>query len=159
MPTFSCGRDVCRCCAPDFDYNIFVQLSGTKTFTLLPPSAARGFCLHPYHHARWRQGQVTHLNLNLNGSAGSGSTSCPQPVNAADALVVTLTDGEALFLPPLWFHAVETTQVTLTAGCVKRACVVCVIAHVWRCDCLCDRVGRCVFVCSDPALGGTERVE
>ncbi|KJE91146.1 hypothetical protein CAOG_02325 [Capsaspora owczarzaki ATCC 30864] len=87
----------------DATFNFFVQLRGRKRFTLLPPSTSMYLypCLHPhYGHA---QVNISSLNpqaelVNFPGFA------------RAEVYTAELGPGDMLYLPPFWFHQVETLE-------------------------------------------------
>ena len=80
----------------DLQHNIFLQASGSKRFTLLPPSTHHLLRLHPRWHGSQRQSQ------------GSEDTSWPAAISTETfVLQVELNEGDALYIPPLWFHLVE----------------------------------------------------
>jgi hypothetical protein len=138
----------------DMDVNLFVQLSGTKTFLLASPAAHEIFEPLPALHGAWRQARfrkittidafearrelVCDSSQQLNssssssskintghgsgsgsgsrdkdGSAGSSSEADSSVVqvqagcNALAVVEVTLHPGDALILPPMYFHAVR----------------------------------------------------
>ena len=83
----------------DLQHNIFLQASGSKRFTLLPPSTHHLLRLHPRWHGSQRQSQ------------GSEDTSWPAAISTETfVLQVELNEGDALYIPPLWFHLVESIQ-------------------------------------------------
>lgn len=67
--------------------NTLVQLAGNKTVELLPPSAYLNLSLYPALHPGYRQSQLL---------AGIP--------NELDSLTVELRPGDALYIPPMWFH-------------------------------------------------------
>eukprot|EP00050_Salpingoeca_kvevrii_P012430 m.22511 g.22511 ORF g.22511 m.22511 type:complete len:441 (-) comp4010_c0_seq2:32-1354(-) len=91
----------------DTSHNTFVQLSGTKTFYLLPPAAhfdARPF---PVGHRHDRQSQLSWtpedcFSLWSRGVGwASGSHLC-------SGFIATLAPGDVLVLPAHWLHFVRT---------------------------------------------------
>lgn len=95
-------------CHYDLNPNLHVQLVGRKRFIVFPPE--QWPCLKPYgvHHDMDRRAQV---DLD----APDGAT-CPQ-WHEARGMIVELEPGDALYLPPLWWHHVQT----LTTPCVSMA--------------------------------------
>jgi len=79
----------------DLSHNLFVQASGRKTFSLLPPSAHRLARLHPIWHG-------SHLAARTRLS--------PAEVTAAGGFEVTLDAGDVLYLPPAWLHRVVSVE-------------------------------------------------
>ncbi len=86
----------------DLPHNIVLLASGRKRFTLLPPSAHDKLQLHPRWHGSQRQAQV-HLPRVLS------------ELNE-EVVVVTLQSGDALYIPPLWFHFVETLSSSVSVN-------------------------------------------
>jgi ribosomal protein L16 Arg81 hydroxylase len=115
----------------DASYNVFVQLHGSKRFTLLPPSAQ--VCSYPCLHP-----SIAHTQADPEAlSAADFWLQCPPfPRLAVDCTAdnlqqsqllrcrddghqeleesnlegyqVELTEGQALLLPPHWWHQVTT---------------------------------------------------
>jgi len=85
-------------------HNFFVQIYGSKTFTLLPPSAWARLQLYPKFHHQHRnviadlEDEKTFKSLFSDPSSGM--------------MTVTLSAGDLLYVPPLWFHRVETISKT-----------------------------------------------
>lgn len=78
--------------------NVLVQLHGTKRVTLWPPSAAAALCVYPDTHARARKSQ---LHLELDGPARASPADVPRA-----AYDEVLRPGDALYIPPFYFHHV-----------------------------------------------------
>jgi len=83
-------------------HNIFVQIHGVKTFTLFPPSFWHELQVFPKFHHQHRNIQLDLedeevMNKTIENARASGNV-----------LRVTLSPGAILYLPPLWFHRVET---------------------------------------------------
>ena len=84
----------------DRSYNFFCQLVGKKTFHLFSPAAWSQMKLFPATHPSRRQSQlrfgseeaVEHENL----------------MRMRKGAKAELEPGDILYVPPLWFHAVET---------------------------------------------------
>ena len=81
----------------DLQHNLFVMASGVKRFTLLHPSQHHHLRLHPRWHGSQRQAQNCQPN--------------PTPM-----LQVELHEGDALYIPPLWFHFVESLSAGVAAN-------------------------------------------
>ena len=91
--------------------NVFMQLHGTKTFHLFPPTAAAALKVFPDAHPRARKSQ---LRLDFRGGGGGGGGGGGVGGSEEGAAldhpghqVVTLKPGDALFIPAFWFHHVE----------------------------------------------------
>ena len=81
--------------------NLFVQLSGTKTFILYDPQQTKHLYAYPIHHPLDTRSQV-----DLND--GEGCTKAYPRLNNAIGHKITLHAGQALFLPCYWWHEVLT---------------------------------------------------
>jgi hypothetical protein len=102
----------------DVYHNTLVQVAGTKRVWLLPPSELASVRLYPSLHARYRQSQVTYggngtVDDDSGGDGGRGANvSAPsvstRPPLSQPPLLVTLQPGMALYIPPMWLHAVDT---------------------------------------------------
>lgn len=82
----------------DAQDNFFVQLRGKKRFTLYPPSSQLAFfpCVHPHSGHLFPAPSALPLPLG------------PQP--ALQEWVAELAEGEILYIPPYWWHHVETLE-------------------------------------------------
>jgi hypothetical protein len=90
----------------DAFHNAFVQIVGSKTFTLYPPDQWLYMYLHSRHHPSYRQSQLNfqednwkHLHMKY-----------PLSHYLVKPYQVTLNEGDFLYLPPYWFHHVEASQ-------------------------------------------------
>jgi hypothetical protein len=84
----------------DTYYNFYVQLVGRKRFVLLPPEEWVHLRLFPGMHPSGRQSQ-----FDISERLGS-----------ARALEVVLEPGQVLFLPPYWFHHVESVDASVSVN-------------------------------------------
>jgi hypothetical protein len=80
----------------DLQHNFYVQASGMKRFTIIAPSNHHLLDLYPRWHGSQRQGQVHYPNI--------------AHLVKSKTHVVELQKGDALYLPPLWLHYVESLQ-------------------------------------------------
>jgi len=85
----------------DSDPNFFVQLIGRKRFVLWPPSQTEHLCLFPRLHPLWHKSRVDFEAPNF-------STPPCETYNQSRALVAQVQPGDVLYLPPFWWHTVET---------------------------------------------------
>ena len=85
----------------DLQHNVFLQASGRKRFSLLPPGSHRTVQLHPRWHGSQRQGQIHLPSLT------------PTP---PEVIVAELGPGDMLYVPPLWFHYVESLVAGVAAN-------------------------------------------
>lgn len=95
-------------CHYDGYHNFYAQLYGTKKFTLFQPTNWPGLYPYPFLHPSHAQSQV---NLS--------DTSDVEKFPLADqvrALEVILRPGDLLYMPPLWFHLVESLEVSISVN-------------------------------------------
>lgn len=90
----------------DATYNFFIQLQGKKRFTLIPPTESMYLypCLHPhYGHSQ--------VNISLSETLEDQVKVLSQfpAFEGSKAVTVDVEAGQMLFVPPFWFHQVETT--------------------------------------------------
>lgn len=83
----------------DQDYNVFVQLVGRKRFTLFPPAMSPYMHIYPRVHPLWHKSQMDFDNPDL--------TLFPDYVKA-EAFEGEVGPGDILFIPPYYWHNVET---------------------------------------------------
>lgn len=87
----------------DDSHNVAVVAAGTRRFTLLPPACAPLLYLGPPDHAPTPapMSVVPHLQT-------ADRSRFPLLDEAlAQAVVAELAPGDAIYIPPLWFHQVE----------------------------------------------------
>jgi len=85
----------------DLQHNFVTQVRGTRRFMIYPPSASFSLVPHPYHHPRFRQSQLYYAETG--GSSFWGRTT-KEPV------VADLEPGDLLYVPPFWWHRVESNS-------------------------------------------------
>ena len=112
--------------------NWFVQVHGRKRVLLWPPQDWEAMRLHPHPHPAHRQSQID-MEEEKKATAGSASSSSddasddagnqddadskndedatPRAPPAPNATIV-LSPGDALFIPPFWFHRIESLDFT-----------------------------------------------
>ena len=83
----------------DLQHNLFLQASGSKKFSLLSPTYHSLLQLYPRSHGSQRQGQVHFPDVVMN------NVELQQEI-----YVVELQPGDAIYVPPLWLHYVESIQ-------------------------------------------------
>lgn len=83
----------------DQDYNLFIQLVGTKRFTLWLPSQHELLYTYPRVHPLWHKSRINFRDVNLD--------LFPNFV-LSSALQVTVRPGDILYIPPYTWHYVET---------------------------------------------------
>ena len=94
----------------DSQHNFYSQLHGTKTLWLLPPTAAASLHVYPRLHP------LSHFSraFPADPRRAINATCAADAPEERRAFVVTLSEGERLYLPPLFFHA---------ARCDSAACI------------------------------------
>lgn len=96
-------------CHYDGYHNFYAQLYGTKKFTLFRPTNWPGLYPYPFLHPSHAQAQV-------NLSRRSDSERDFPLVNKVEAVEVVLEPGDLLYMPPLWFHEVESLNVSISVN-------------------------------------------
>lgn len=95
-------------CHYDGYHNFYAQLYGTKKFTLFKPTNWPGLYPYPFLHPSHAQAQV-------NLSDFEDVDDFPL-VQKAQAVEVVLEPGDLLYMPPLWFHHVESLDVSISVN-------------------------------------------
>lgn len=100
--------------------NFFVQIHGSKRFTLFPPEVQHALYVYPKTHPASRQAQV-----NINKLYGEDGVSTDSPIASTElakfpyleepimlnaGMEIIIKPGEVLYLPPFWFHQVESLE-------------------------------------------------
>lgn len=83
----------------DQDYNLFIQVVGRKRFILFPPCETPYLAAYPRLHPLWHKSQVDFCNPNL--------SAFPE-FALAKGQVVDLEPGDLLYIPPYYWHHVQT---------------------------------------------------
>jgi hypothetical protein len=84
----------------DHAFNTFMMLKGSKRFIVAPPRDTAGMYLHPAPTHSHRQSQLNNLD-NIDFVAYPKA----RLVEFSEA---TLGPGDLIFLPPFWYHSVES---------------------------------------------------
>lgn len=95
-------------CHYDGYHNFYAQLYGTKKFTLFRPTEWPGLYPYPFLHPSHAQAQVN--------ATDEGDISKFPLVKRVKALEVILEPGDLLYMPPLWFHEVESLSVSISVN-------------------------------------------
>lgn len=85
----------------DATHNIFHQVSGSKRFTLLSPDKWKYLSVYSRLHPSHRQSQII------------GNRSA---LVALKPFEIVLKPGDTLYLPPFWFHQVETLEPSVSVN-------------------------------------------
>ena len=96
-------------CHYDGYHNFYAQLYGTKKFTLFRPTNWPGLYPYPFLHPSHAQAQV-------NMSERSEVEELYPLVGSVEAIEVTLEPGDLLYMPPLWFHQVESMDTSISVN-------------------------------------------
>eukprot|EP00039_Didymoeca_costata_P021171 m.343640 g.343640 ORF g.343640 m.343640 type:complete len:476 (+) comp23099_c0_seq1:141-1568(+) len=96
----------------DVFHNTLVQVHGYKRVWLLPPQAQGFLYLYPSLHPRYRQSQVCEDIKDQLSKRNSSKFPRAEAIYNKDSQlsVLTLAPGDILYIPPFWFHAVETLE-------------------------------------------------
>ncbi|KAJ1622535.1 hypothetical protein T492DRAFT_846229 [Pavlovales sp. CCMP2436] len=93
----------------DCSANILVQLLGEKRVWLWPPGAAAALFVFPDSHPRARKSRVD-VASQARQQASPRSPGSSDAMFAAQGYSVLLRPGDALFIPPFYFHRVQVTH-------------------------------------------------
>jgi hypothetical protein len=88
----------------DNDRNFFVQLLGEKRFVLWPPNMTRHLCPYPRLHPLWHKSRAA---FEAPPDPQHGLRACSN-YSKASGLRLTVVPGDVLYIPPFWWHTVET---------------------------------------------------
>ncbi|KAI6653760.1 hypothetical protein LOD99_3264 [Oopsacas minuta] len=89
-------------------HNFYVQIQGSKKFTVFSPSEWIHVYPYPYLHPHHAQAQVNISNVN--------DTDKFPFITKATGMEITLEPGDLLYLPPLWFHHVEALETSISVN-------------------------------------------
>lgn len=95
-------------CHYDGYHNFYAQLYGTKRFLLLKPNNWPGLYPYPFLHPSHAQAQV-----NVSDERDWQNFPLVERVEAYEAI---LEPGDLLYIPPLWFHEVESLDVSISVN-------------------------------------------
>jgi oxalate decarboxylase/phosphoglucose isomerase-like protein (cupin superfamily) len=101
------GKNVITHAHYDASPNFYVQLYGKKKFILFAPEQYKNLYLHPFAHPKDRQSEVNFENPNYKLFPN---------YRKAKAIEVTLEKGDVLYLPPYWFHRVESLDLSISVN-------------------------------------------
>ena len=95
-------------CHYDDYHNFYAQLHGTKKFTLFSPENWPGLYPYPFLHPSHTQAQVNLSNIrDIDSFPLAGEVK---------GLEVILRPGDLLYMPPLWFHLVESMDTSISVN-------------------------------------------
>ena len=97
----------------DSDRNAFVQLIGRKRFTLWHPNQTSRLCPYPRLHPLWHKSRVDFEAPDLTIPACGNYTQ-------SEATVVDVSAGDVLYVPPFYWHTVETLSPSLSLSTISR---------------------------------------
>ena len=97
----------------DLYENIYVVVKGSKVFELLPPQQAPFLANRKVRAATWcevdegHEGSVCGLRLQVDDPEEWVSWSMMDELHSLDPIEITVTAGQILYLPSLWWHRVS----------------------------------------------------
>eukprot|EP00730_Choanoeca_flexa_P013160 TRINITY_DN5022_c0_g1_i1.p1 TRINITY_DN5022_c0_g1~~TRINITY_DN5022_c0_g1_i1.p1 ORF type:complete len:444 (+),score=94.81 TRINITY_DN5022_c0_g1_i1:93-1424(+) len=100
------GQDVTAHAHYDGYHNMYCQLHGSKTFTLVSPKHWHVFGVYPFLHP-------SHAQTTANWSKPELQDKL-KTLPKHDVYQVTLHAGDLLYLPPLWFHYVTAGKASIS---------------------------------------------
>ncbi len=95
-------------CHYDGYHNFYAQLYGKKKFVLFSPTNWPGLYPYPFLHPSHAQAQVNASNPE--------NVERFKLVRKVEYLEVILEPGDLLYIPPLWFHEVESLSVSISVN-------------------------------------------
>ena len=96
-------------CHYDGYHNFYAQLYGRKKFTLFSPTDWPGLYPYPFLHP-------SHAQCQVNVSNSVEDVFRFPALQEVAPLEVILEPGDLLYLPPLWFHHVESMEVSISVN-------------------------------------------
>lgn len=96
----------------DSDPNFFVQLVGRKRFVLWPPNQTALLCPFPRLHPLWHKSRANFEAPDLSPPCSSYPES--------EAIATEVAPGDLLYIPPFWWHTVETLSPSLSLTTISR---------------------------------------
>ena len=97
----------------DNDRNFFVQLIGRKRFVMWPPNQTQHLCPYPRLHPLWHKSRVDF-------EAPDARAPPCDTYNQSEAIGVDVAAGDVLYIPPFWWHTVETISPSLSLSTLSR---------------------------------------
>lgn len=95
-------------CHYDGYHNFYAQLYGRKKFTLFRPTNWPGLYPYPFLHPSHAQTQVN--------SSDQEDVKRFELFKMVEAVEVSLEAGDLLYMPPLWFHEVESLSLSISVN-------------------------------------------
>ena len=95
-------------CHYDGYHNFYAQLYGIKKFTLFRPTNWPGLYPYPFLHPSHAQAQIN--------ASSEEEVERFALVRKVEAVEVVLGPGDLLYIPPLWFHEVESLSVSISVN-------------------------------------------
>ena len=95
-------------CHYDGYHNFYAQLYGRKKFTLFSPTSYQGLYPYPFLHPSHAQAQVNLSNYE--------DVELFPLVKDLKSFEATLSPGDLLYIPPLWYHHVQAMDVSMSVN-------------------------------------------
>uniref|UniRef100_A0A7S1U632 JmjC domain-containing protein n=1 Tax=Phaeomonas parva TaxID=124430 RepID=A0A7S1U632_9STRA len=94
----------------DKSHNFVTQVLGNKRWLIFPPFQHFRLYQYPHLHPSYKQSQVDFAAPDLKRFPS---------FRGAQALEAEVGPGDVLYMPPYWFHRVETTEMSLSLSVVS----------------------------------------
>jgi len=124
----------------DQDHNFFIHVAGSKRFVLYPPWEWRNLYPFPRIHPRWHKSQVSYDSPDL--------INLPNYKNA-EAYEALLSPGDILYVPPYWWHHVESKTSSISMASWSQSGVYRSLHLVYErkleIDLVTDRIEKCAI--------------
>jgi hypothetical protein len=111
----------------DNDHNFFVQLVGRKRFVLWPPNQTDRLCPYPRLHPLWHKSRMPFEAASKRtpdpptpDPPTPGAASACREYASSEAIGVDVSAGDVLYLPPFYWHTVETLTPSLSLSTLSR---------------------------------------
>merc|ERR1712196_223515 len=109
------GTNITASAHYDRDHNFFAQVIGKKRFVLFQPNRWNQLHVHPFYHPRDRQSQYIYyehgehiINAYTKNMINDATKRKIESYGYVD-----LEPGDLLYIPPFWWHRVETLQASI----------------------------------------------
>ena len=117
------GTNITASAHYDRDHNFFAQIIGKKRFVIFHPNQWNHLCVHPFYHPRDRQSQYIYYEHDekiINPETKRFLTQV-QENKIKSYGYADLEPGDLLYIPPFWWHRVETLQASIGINTWSKA--------------------------------------